>query len=197
MKAKLILILLLTSCFAALLHGQTPNAGRTFSYQASDSIASSIDPSRATTLNSKTTIEVKPYLYLSGTIGANWVVSGWGVGSNTQSSRLQIFHDETISILLAGFDNPLKSTGTKNGKQTVDMRGQLRLWSGISGALLVDTGLVNAPDLNGLGLAEFKAIDPGMTGGLSILELSRTIDLTPDDGPGVYTNIGTISISRN
>ena len=77
------------------------------------------------------------------------------------------------------------------------MKGQVRVWSGATGNLLVDTGMVNAFDLNGVGLAECKAIDPALTGGLAVIEVSRMIDLVPEDGPGVYTNIGTISIARN
>lgn len=178
--------------------GQTKSATiRAFTYTAADRVDNDYSQTGAVILTSSTNISVRPYLYVTGSLSANWVVEGWGSGNDTQTNTIHFYHNETLTVMLCGFDNPTKVSGTPSGAQAVDQQGQLRFSNGQNSLPLFDTGLVGMNSLNGaveIGAQQFNA---GATDGILCLDFTRKIQLTPAIGPGTYQNAGTITVIRN
>lgn len=174
-----------------------PAKGRTFTYTASDNVSQDFSKAGNVTLKSRTTINVDPYLYITGNLSANWTVDGWGVGSDTETNTILFYHNETLTLQLQQFGNPAKVSGSKTGDQTVSLQGDLAFYNNSRSKPLFDSGMVNIGNLNTMFQASGPSFGAAQTGGLMKMQFSRKITITPSTGPGVYTNAGTITVIRN
>jgi len=172
--------LLLSILWSSVL-GQADPSQRRFKYYSIDAVNANYSSSGTTQLSIETTVDVGPFLYVYGDISANWTVQGWGTGTNSQTNTIRIYHNGTLTLQFSQFGNAKKQSGTNTGKQWID----------------VDSGLVESTHVNSLFSSSGPQFDCAATGGVLRLDFSRTISLTPDNGPGVYQNIGTITVSRN
>jgi hypothetical protein len=170
---------------------------RTFVYSAADNLNS--DFSRAGTVNLKsvTSIEVQSYLYISGNLGANWIVDGWGTGQNLQINSIMFYHSETLSFQFEGFADAAKISGTSTGAVKVKLRAQVQLYNNADNGLLFDSGLMKAVYINSVFQASGPSFGPKLTSGVMRMDFARAADITDDVGPGLYQNVGTITVVRN
>ena len=171
--------------------------GRSFSYTSKDSIDADYSGAGDVDLKARTTVKVNPYLYITGNLGAEWTVDGWGTGIDTKVESLRFFHNETLTLDLEKFDNPMKISGTKTGAQAVTLEGQLSFVNETTGAALWDSGMVEVLKLNEIFNPSGPHFEVGYTGGLLKLDFSRKITINPEVGPGVYENVGLIKVIRN
>jgi hypothetical protein len=157
------------------------------------------DFSKAGTVNLKSvsTVTVNPYLYISGNLGANWTVDGWGVGTDTQVNSILFYHNETLTLQLAQFDNPAKVDGTKTGAQAVKLEGELAFYNNATSDSLYDSGMVGIASLNGMFQPSGPNFGADKTSGVMRIDFSRKISITPEVGPGTYQNVGLITVTRN
>ena len=125
MKLRTSITLVALAAIACVASAQSPVTGRSFSYKASDAINQDYSTAGNVTLKSATNVTVDPYLYITGNLSANWVVDGWGVGSDSQTNSIKFYHNETLTLQLAGFDNPAKVSGTQTGAQAISLQGEL------------------------------------------------------------------------
>ena len=174
-----------------------PVKGRTFTYTATDSVNSDFSKSGNVTLKSVSTVTVDPYLYITGNLSANWTIDGWGVGTDNELNSIYFYHNETLTLQMAQFDNPAKVSGTQTGDQTVQLNGEVAIYNNGTGVSLFDTGLLAISKLNALFQASGPNFGAAQTGGVMRVDFSRQILLTPSTGPGVYQNVGTITVMRN
>jgi len=149
------------------------------------------------TLKSVTKVTVDPYLYIVGNLSANWTVDGWGVGSDKQTNSIRFYHNETLTLQLAGFDNPAKVSGTQTGAQAIQLQGDLSFVNDATNTSLYDSGMVGIASLNGMFQPSGPHFDAKSTGGVMRLDFTKMISITPEVGPGTYQNVGTITIIRN
>jgi len=171
--------------------------GRSFEYKSFDTIDQDFSAAGDVSLKARTTVNVMPYLYISGSLSADWNVDGWGTGVDTQSNSIMFFHNETLTLDLEGFANPKKFNGTKTGNQEIDLSAQLSFFNAQTDNLLFKMDSVPAEKLNDMFNPNGPSFEAGITGGLMRLELARTISITPEVGPGSYANYGFITVIRN
>jgi hypothetical protein len=188
--------LLLSILWSSVL-GQADPSQRRFKYYSIDAVNANYSSSGTTQLSIETTVDVGPFLYVYGDISANWTVQGWGTGTNSQTNTIRIYHNGTLTLQFSQFGNAKKQSGTNTGKQWIDVQSRLQLYNNATMASLFDSGLVESTHVNSLFSSSGPQFDCAATGGVLRLDFSRTISLTPDNGPGVYQNIGTITVSRN
>ena len=174
-----------------------PVAGRSFTYSASDNVNSDFSKAGNVTLKSVSTVTVDPYLYITGNLSANWTVDGWGVGSDSEINSILFYHNETLTLQLAQFDNPAKVSGTQTGDQAVQLQGELAFYNNATSTPLYDSGMVGIASLNGMFQPSGPNFGADKTGGVMRLDFGRKISITPSTGPGVYQNVGTITVIRN
>ena len=174
-----------------------PVKGRSFTYSASDAVNQDYSTAGTVTLKSASNVTVNPYLYITGNLSANWIVDGWGVGTDAQVNSIKFYHNETLTLQLAKFDNPAKVTGTQTGAQAVSLQGQLQFVNDASGKALYDSGMVEIAKLNGMFQPSGPSFDAKSTGGVMRIDFGRKISITPEVGPGTYQNVGIITVSRN
>jgi hypothetical protein len=174
-----------------------PVTGRSFTYTSSDAVNQDYSATGPVTLLSQSNVTINPYLYITGNLSANWVVDGWGVGTDTQVNSISFYHNETLSLQLSNFANPAKVTGTATGAQAVNLSGELHFFNNATSTSLYDSGMIAIASLNGLFQPSGPSFDAHSTGGVMRLDFSRQISITPEVGPGTYQNIGTITVSRN
>jgi hypothetical protein len=182
---------------AAASAQQGPVAGRSFSYTSSMAADGDYSASGTTALSVDTKVTVNPYLYITGNLGANWIVNGWGSGQDTQVNVIKFFHNETLTLVCSNFDNPAKTSGTKTGAQAVSLSGQFALLNDKTGASLYDSGMLPIGQLNSLFTAAGPNFGTKDSGGVLRLQLGRQISIDPTVGPGTYENVGTITVVRN
>ncbi len=197
MKLRTLISLAGIAVIAAAACAQGPVKGRSFTYSSMDSASGDYSTSGTTTLKARTDVTVNPYLYITGNLGAAWTVDGWGKGIDSQVNSIKFYHNETLTLVCAGFDNPSKIQGTKTGAQAVTLNGQFALFNDQSGASLYDSGMLPIAKLNGLFTASGPNFQVAQTGGIMRLDLGRQIVIDPTVGPGVYENVGTITVVRN
>ena len=171
--------------------------GRSFSYKSTDTISSDYSASGDVDLKVRTLIKVNPYLYITGNLGAEWTVDGWGTGVDTKVESIKFFHNETLTLDLEQFAAPVKTSGTKTGSQAVDLQGQLKFVNDQNGKDLYDSGMIDIADLNGMFNPSGPNFEVGYTGGLLRLDFGRKISINPEVGPGTYENVGIIKVIRN
>ena len=171
--------------------------GRSFSYKSTDTISSDYSASGDVDLKVRTLIKVNPYLYITGNLGAEWTVDGWGTGVDTKVESIKFFHNETLTLDLEQFAAPVKTSGTKTGNQAVDLQGQLKFVNDQNGKDLYDSGMIDIADLNGMFNPSGPNFEVGYTGGLLRLDFGRKISIKPEVGPGTYENVGLIKVIRN
>ena len=171
--------------------------GRSFSYKSTDTISSDYSASGDVDLKVRTLIKVNPYLYITGNLGAEWTVDGWGTGVDTKVESIKFFHNETLTLDLEQFAAPVKTSGTKTGSQAVDLQGQLKFVNDQNGKDLYDSGMIDIADLNGMFNPSGPNFEVGYTGGLLRLDFGRKISINPEVGPGTYENVGLIKVIRN
>jgi len=174
-----------------------PVAGRSFTYSASDSVNTDFSKAGNVTLKSASTVTVDPYLYITGNLSANWTVDGWGVGQDTELNSIFFYHNETLTLQLAAFDNPAKISGTQTGDQAIQLQGELAFYNNASSKSLYDSGLVGIANLNTMFQPSGPSFGAAQTGGVMRVDFSRQISITPATGPGVYQNVGTVTVIRN
>jgi hypothetical protein len=149
------------------------------------------------TLKVRTDVNVGSYLYITGSLGASWVVDGWGRGTNTKVNTIKFFHTETLTLVCDDFDNPEKITGSETGAQSIALRGQFALFNDFSGARIFDSGMVPINSLNAMFRPSGPNFQVAQTNGVLRLQFGRQIIITPTVGPGVYENVGKITVVRN
>ena len=198
MKFKALIAIVILGGIAAVASAQRgPVKGRSFTYAASDAVASDYSKAGNVNLKSLTNVTVNPYLYISGNLSANWTVDGWGVGQDSQTNSIYFYHNETLTFTLSGFGNPTKTSGTQTGDQSLQLSGEFKLYNNITSTQIYDTGLAPMASLN----TSFQASGPNFTaaqtGGVLRADFTRQIQITPSTGPGTYQNVGTITVSRN
>ena len=174
-----------------------PVKGRSFTYSASDAVNQDYSTAGTVTLKSASNVTVNPYLYITGNLSANWIVDGWGVGTDAQVNSIKFYHNETLTLQLAKFDNPAKVTGTQTGAQAVSLQGQLQFFNDATATSLYDSGMVEIAKLNGMFQPSGPSFDAKSTGGVMRIDFGRKISITPEVGPGTYQNVGIITVSRN
>ena len=174
-----------------------PAPQRTFTYSAVDNVNGDFSKAGNANIKSVTSIEVQPYLFISGNLSANWVVDGWGAGQNKQINSILFFHSETLSFQFNGFADPAKISGTATGAVKVKLRGQVQIYNNAANQLLFDTGLMKAVEINNVFQSSGPSFGTKATSGVMRMDFGREVDITPDVGPGEYQNIGTILVIRN
>jgi len=197
MKLRNILAISSLAVLAVAAHAQGPVKGRSFTYSSMDAVDGDYSSAGTQTFKVRTDVTVNPYLYITGNLGASWIVDGWGKGVDSQVNAIKFYHNETLTLVCAGFDNPAKTSGTKTGAQAVTLNGQFALFNDQSGSSLYDSGMLPIGQLNSLFTASGPNFQVAQTGGVMRLELGRQIVIDPTVGPGTYENIGTITVVRN
>ena len=198
MKLRTSITLVALAGIASVACAQSgPVKGRSFTYTSSDAVSADYSAAGTVTLKSATNVTVDPYLYITGNLSANWVVDGWGVGSDTQVNSIRFYHNESLTLQLASFDNPAKVSGTQNGAQAVQLQGELNFFNDATNTSLYDSGMVGIASLNGMFQPSGPHFDAKATGGVMRLDFGRQISITPEVGPGTYQNVGTITVIRN
>ena len=170
---------------------------RSFSYKAVDAVDGDFSASGDVDFKVRTTIQVNPYLYIAGNLGAEWTVDGWGTGVDSKTESIRFFHNETLTLDLEGFNNPTKTTGTKTGAQEVQLEGQLSFYNDQTGEGIFKMDMVPVAKLNDLFNPAGPNFEVKATGGLMRLDLGRKITISPQVGPGTYENVGVIKVIRN
>ena len=61
----------------------------------------------------------------------------------------------------------------------------------------MDTGLVPIGSLNSMFSGSGRPFTTNSTGGGMAIEFTRQINVKPENGQGVYENVGMIKVSRN
>jgi hypothetical protein len=195
---KMISRILATAGLAALaIAANAQVEGRSFKYKSTDAISADFSAAGNVDLKVRTLIKVNPYLYISGNLGAEWTVDGWGTGVDTKVESIRFFHNETLTLDLEAFAAPVKTSGTKTGNQSVDLEGQLRFVNDQNGKDLYDSGMINIAKLNEMFNPSGPNFEVGYTGGLLRLDFGRKISIKPEVGPGTYENVGLIKVIRN
>jgi len=197
MKLRNSLVLVAFAGIVSIACAQSPAKGRSFTYSSSDAVNADYSSAGTVTLKSATNVTVDPYLYIVGNLSANWTVDGWGVGSDKQTNSIRFYHNETLTLQLAGFDNPAKVSGTQTGAQAVQLEGDLAFYNDATSTSLYDSGLVGIASLNGMFQPSGPHFDAKSTGGVMRLDFTKKISITPEVGPGTYQNVGKITIIRN
>ena len=198
MKLKASIAIVALAGIVGMASAQTaPVTGRSFTYTASDSVNSDFSKAGNVTLKSVSTVTVEPYLYITGNLSANWTVDGWGVGQDTELNSIFFYHNETLTLQLAAFDNPAKISGTQTGDQAIQLQGQMAFYNNASTKSLYDSGMVKIGALNNMFQPSGPSFGAAQTGGVMRVDFSRQISITPATGPGVYQNVGTITVIRN
>jgi hypothetical protein len=198
MKLRTSLAIVALAGIASVACAQSaPVTGRSFTYTASDAQNNDYSTAGSVTLKSVTNVTVDPYLYITGNLSANWVVDGWGVGQDSEVNSIRFYHNETLSLQLAGFANPAKVSGTQTGNQAVTLSGEMQFFNDATKTSLYDSGMVPIAQLNGMFQPSGPSFGSLATGGVMRLDFGRQISLTPDVGPGTYQNVGTITVIRN
>jgi hypothetical protein len=171
--------------------------GRSFGYKPGDTVSSDYSGSGDMTMLARTRLKISPYLYISGNLGAEWTVDGWGTGIDTKVESIRFFHNETLTLDLEGFSNPKKTGGTKTGAQEVQLEGQLHFFNDQAGKDIYDSGMVLIAKLNDMFNPSGPSFQVGQTGGVMRLDFGRRITVSPQVGPGTYENVGVIKVIRN
>lgn len=174
-----------------------PLPGRSFNYTASDAVDKDFSNEKSTVLKLTSRAVVQPYLYIAGNLGATWTVNGWGAATDAKTELIKIYHNETLALSLSGFADLTKSLGGKTGQQKIGMKMRFLFANGQTNATVFDSGTVAAAAANQVFNPSSPQFDPNASGGLLRLSLTRTIELTPNVGPGTYENVGTITVVRN
>lgn len=177
--------------------GLAQSKDRSFTYTSADAVDSDYSQSGDVDFKVRTKVTVNPYLYISGNLGAEWTVDGWGSGVDTRTETLRFYHNETLTLDLEQFNNPNKVSGTKTGSQAIDLMGQLQFVHDQKGSELWDSGMLPIADLNKIFNPSGPHFEVGYTGGLLRVDFSRKISINPEVGPGVYENVGVIKVIRN
>ena len=197
MRIKHLITLGFTLAAYAISVAQTASPSKlTFKYTPFDFVSNDFSGAGSVQLKSVTNISVNAYLYISGNLSANWLINGWGVGSDTELNSIYVYHNENLTFQFSGFGAPRKFAGTDSGAKKIDMKAQVQIYNQKSNALLWDTGLVPAEDLNGMFGSKGPSFSTFATGGVVRMDFSRRLDVTPNVGPGSYENVGVITIIR-
>lgn len=170
---------------------------RTFRYTSRDLINEDFSGAGDVFLKVRTRINVNPYLYIAGNFGAEWVVNGWGTGTDTRTETVMVYHDETLTLDFEDFGRPKKKSGTKTGAQEVGLGIQVKFANAQKKSTIFSTGMVEASDVNGVFNPSGPSFGAGATDGLMQIDITRRITINPNVGPGVYENLGLIKVIRN
>ncbi|MDR3691255.1 MAG: hypothetical protein P4L46_17885 [Fimbriimonas sp.] len=170
---------------------------RTFRYYSFDAVNADYSRAGNASVNLKTVVDVGPFLYVTGTLSANWRVTGWGTGVTTETNTILLYHNGTLTLELAQFGDPAKTSGTPTGKQSIDLQGRVQCFNNKTSAVLFDSGQVPSINLNSVFTASGPQFNVYATGGVLRLNLSRTISVGADNGPGDYQNNGIIEVQSN
>jgi hypothetical protein len=170
---------------------------RQFSYKSTDLEDKDYSAAKSVDLKAATKVTVNAYLYIYGSMGAEWVVDGWGAGVDAQTESIKFFHNETLTLDFEDFDNPGKVSGTNTGAQAVDLEARLEFLNDATNKALFDSSFVEARKLNSMFNPSGPNFEVSGTGGVLRLQFTRRITVSPEVGPGVYENVGTIKIIRN
>jgi hypothetical protein len=170
---------------------------RSFSYKAADAVDGDFSASGDVDFKVRTTIQVNPYLYIAGNLGAEWTVDGWGTGVDSKTESIRFFHNETLTLDLEGFSNPTKIDGTKTGAQEVELEGQLSFYNDQDDKEIFNSDMVAVEKLNEIFNPSGPSFEVAATGGLMRLDFGRKITISPQVGPGTYENVGVIKVIRN
>jgi len=177
--------------------GNTSQTGRHFKYTPADYINADFSKAGNVTLTSKTTVNVNTYLYIAGSLSANWEVKGWGTGIDSQTNTIRFYHNGTLTIQFSQFANPAKISGTQTGSQTVTLSGEMKFYNNNSMKLLYDTKLIPIASFNHMSGSNALKFDSNSTAGILRADFTKQISVAPNVGPGKYQNIGIISVTRN
>lgn len=186
-------LILAAATFAAVASAQqSPATARTFGYTSAQAVSADYSNAPAS-FRMGTKVMVTPYLYVSGNLGAEWTVTGWGAGESTKSETISILHNETLTFVFSDMGDLKKTDGTRTGSQTIGLQTQFQCLRDSGDKLILDSGLIPAVKLNG----SWGPIDTRDSHGKLVVVLTRKITLDPGVGPGAYENVGTLTITRN
>ena len=180
---------------APKIFAQTTSRG--FSYQSRDAVAGNCGAAADVELQFTARIVVRPYLYVSGILEATWEVDGWGQASHQRSEALRFFHNQAISLSFRQFDDMKKTSGSPSGSKDLSLQGEFVFENGLTGTTLFDTGVLDQNHLSRLSDFLPHVFGVGDTGGLLLLQIQRTVSVSRSAGPGIYENIGSITVVRN
>ena len=195
MKINRILFVAVAGVLGALAGAQSTQ--RTFTYTSTDAVDQDYSGASSVALSAKTKVTVSSYLYIKGNLGAAWNVDGWGSGDDSRDEIVKFYHNEGLTLSFSNFANPAKISGGTSGAQSVGLKGRLQFKNDATSASLFDSGLVDIGNLNSLFTPAGPNFDVASSGGVLNMGFTRKIAITPQVGPGVYENTGTITVIRN
>ncbi|HEY3267067.1 MAG TPA: hypothetical protein VGM37_09090 [Armatimonadota bacterium] len=145
-----------------------------------------------------TTIDVEPYVYVSGDVSSKITVSGWGAGTaafgTVGNNSLGVFSRGTVTFAFSALTTA-KFTGSSSvpGIKTIPVSYKFSLADDEGGdygtpvtVVGTDTGASGGP---------LTMITPAS--GSFLLPINRSISVVPDQAVGSYAATGTITISVN
>ncbi len=68
----------------------------------------------------QTVVHVNPYLYVTGVLGGEWDVDGWGEGSKATApgeQYLDVYHSDPVKVSADDWDDPIANAGTAFGHE--------------------------------------------------------------------------------
>jgi hypothetical protein len=66
------------------------------------------------TATSETSVDVRPYFYVQGSLGGRWKLNGWNANqSQAFTSELEIYHNANFNSVVSGFGKPENAAGDK------------------------------------------------------------------------------------
>lgn len=178
----------------------SPVLGRAFTSTAGTTVTfnSAVTPVTngvAVPISAKTTVTVTPYLFITGTLDTSVTVTGWGPGTYTTTSLLDVYHNMTLEISATGFGNP---TSTTFGN-TVTVPMQIR--AGVAPVVGSTVGTVSywfpyQSATSPISPAFFPVLTTFSQGHFQF-NLDRTFTFDPTIGPTVapYTNNATVNFT--
>ena len=125
-----------------------------------------------------------PSAMFVGSVSATFEVNGAAGGSTTQTERFTFRHNRNVTVLFSGFGDPIRVDGPLT---TDDLHMFLEVDAPRAGFSFAGP----ASNLNGQAIQAFL----GSTGGGFDITFTRHIDVARQTRPGVYRNVGRITIS--
>jgi hypothetical protein len=139
-----------------------------------------------TSISGQLSATVAPYFYATGSLGYAIDVSGWGVGADTQTTTLDIYHNLPFHATYSGFDNPTDGTNvltTTLKQDATDNDGGAVALGTVPDSPIADYNN-HAPNYN-----------TALTKGHLTLTQTYTMNIGPEDVAGSYTSSPTITFT--
>lgn len=132
--------------------------------------------------NAATTATVKPYFYLTGTLGGTFTINGYGAGVGHFSSQIDIYHNQNVTGTFSGFGDLTDGTNTLEHSITETVLNA-------DGGNIGSVSDRSASDYNSLNQG---ALTPANSKGHGTVKFDHTVTVGAEDAPGDYSDHGTI-----